>query len=76
MDQFNINQTTVKWSPPTQPNGAITGYQVIYSVYTIPSTKMMSDVLDNTITEYSIENLSKYLKPTYVLTYSVKDMLF
>ena len=59
VDQFSINQATVRWSPPSQPNGIITGYQVIYSVYQIPSTKMTSNMLDNTITEFSIENLSK-----------------
>ena len=59
MDQFNVNQATVTWSPPSQPNGIITGYQVIYFVYQIPSTKMMGDILDNTVTEYYVENLSK-----------------
>ena len=59
VDQFNINQATVRWSSPSQPNGIITGYQVIYSVYQIPSTKMTSNMLDNTITEFSIDNLSK-----------------
>jgi len=49
----------VTWNPPSHPNGIITGYQVIYSVYQIPSTKMLSNVLDNTITEYFIEDLSK-----------------
>ena len=60
VEQFSIDQTTVTWSPPSQPNGIITGYQVIYSVYQIPSTKMMSSMLDNTITKYTIESLSKY----------------
>ena len=59
VDQFNVNQATVTWSPPPQPNGIITGYQVIYSVYQIPSTKVMSDVLDNTTDEFFIEDLSK-----------------
>ena len=59
VDQFTINQATVRWSPPLQPNGIVTGYQVIYSVYQIPSTKMTSNMLDNTITEFSIESLSK-----------------
>ena len=62
VDQFNIDQATVTWRPPSQPNGIITGYQVIYSIYQIPSTKMMSEVLDNTITEFSIENLSTQVK--------------
>ena len=61
VDQFNIDQATVTWRPPSQPNGIITGYQVIYSIYQIPSTKMMSEMLDNTITEFSIDNLSEHI---------------
>ena len=60
----NILETSkeeIKWSPPSQPSGIITGYQVIYSIYQIPSTKMMSEVLDNIITEFSIDNLSEYV---------------
>ena len=59
VDILEIAQGDIKWRPPSQPNGIITGYQVIYFVYQIPSTKIMSDVLDNTITEFSIENSSK-----------------
>ena len=59
---LEIVQEEIKWRPPSQPNGIITGYQVIYSIYQIPSTKMMSEVLDNTITEFSIDNLSEYIR--------------
>ena len=52
-------QGDIKWRPPSQPNGIITGYQVIYSIYQLPSTKMMSDVLENTIIDFSIKNLSE-----------------
>ena len=62
MNILEIAQEEIKWRPPSQPNGIITGYQVIYSIYQIPSTKMMSEVLDNTITEFSIDNLSEYIR--------------
>ena len=46
LDVVTISDTTstVIWNPPTQPNGIITRYEVIYSVYdnatniTIPIT--------------------------------------
>ena len=46
------------WSPPSQPNGIITAYQVIYSIYD-NATTVMSELLrdDN----YSIRDLSKLL---------------
>ena len=59
VDILEIVQGDIKWNPPSQPNGIITGYQAIYSIYQLPSTKMMSDVLNSTITELSIENLSE-----------------
>ena len=58
MDQFSIIQSTISWSPPSQPNGIITGYQVIYFVYeNRTAIEMMSAVLSNTTTQYSILNL-------------------
>ena len=32
---FSISSSTshVKWNPPVEPNGIITGYEIIYSVY-------------------------------------------
>ena len=59
VDIFDIIQRNIKWRPPLQPNGIITGYQVIYSIYQLPSTRMISDVLNSTITEFSIEILSE-----------------
>ena len=59
VDIVEIVQGDITWRPPSQPNGIITGYQVIYSIYQLPSTKMMSDVLENTIFVFSIENLSE-----------------
>ena len=61
VDVLETSKGEIKWIPPSQSNGIITGYQVIYSIYQIHSTKMMSEVLDNTITEFSIDNLSEYV---------------
>ena len=57
VDILEIVQGDIKWRPPLQSNGIITGYQVIHLIYQIPSIKMMSEVLSNTSTEFSIENL-------------------
>ena len=60
VDQFSTVQSTVSWSPPSQPNGIITGYQVIYFVYeNRTATEMMSAILSNTTTQYSIQNLGR-----------------
>ena len=49
----------VFWTPPSQPNGVITGYLVIYSIYQMDDD-MLSQVLNNTsVTSYSISGLSK-----------------
>lgn len=29
----STNATVVTWGPPIEPNGIITGYEVVYSVY-------------------------------------------
>ena len=47
------------WSPPLQPNGIITGYQVIYSIYQNDSDRI-SETLSNDTTRYIIEGLGKY----------------
>ena len=49
----------IRWSPPSPPNGIITGYQVIYSIYQNDSDRN-SDTLSSTTTSYIIEGLSKY----------------
>ena len=49
----------VFWTPPSQPNGVVTGYLVIYSVY-LMDDDILSQMLDNTSdTNYSISGLSK-----------------
>ena len=60
VDQFSTVRSTVSWSPPSQPNGIITGYQVIYFVYENRTvTEMMSATLSNTTMQYSIQNLGR-----------------
>jgi len=73
VDQFDTNQATVTWKPPSQPNGIITGYQVIYSVYQ-SDNETMSEVLNDTTTMYLIENLSKQ-KFSILYIYSYIAML-
>ena len=50
----------VKWSPPAQPNGIITVYRVIYSIY--QNNANMSEMLNSSTTMYPIDNLSKSFK--------------
>ena len=60
--EFHVSDLTasseaeVTWSPPLQPNGVITSYQVIYSVYE-SSTITTSEMLSNTTNTYIIRNL-------------------
>ena len=63
--QFQVNdltatgETEVSWSPPLQPNGIITSYQVIYSVY--KSTAIVrSEMLNNSTNTYIVRNLGTY----------------
>ena len=63
--QFQVNdltvtgETEVSWSPPLQPNGVITSYQVIYSVYE-STTIVRSEMLNNSTNAYIIRNLGTY----------------
>ena len=65
----DINETInalIAWTPPSQPNGIIIGYQVIYSVYEIASTEVTSAMI-STYSElfplylYNIQGLSKLM---------------
>jgi len=47
------------WDPPAQPNGIITSYVVLYSVYR-RNMFMMSEKLMGNDTNYGIESLGKY----------------
>ena len=62
--QFHVHnlptniEVRVTWRPPKQPNGLITSYQVIYSVYESATTEQ-SEELSRNIRSYTIMNLSK-----------------
>ena len=57
--ELETDQNTIIWNPPLQPNGIITGYQVIYSIYQNDSSRTSEELSSNT-TRYTIEGLSKY----------------
>ena len=48
----------VFWTPPSQPNGLITGYQIIYSLYG-DSTNSMNQAVSSNENSFVITNLSK-----------------
>ena len=50
----------VYWTPPSQPNGVITGYQIIYSVYGDADDNMTQAVTRNE-DSFVIANLSELL---------------
>ena len=50
----------VFWTPPSQPNGVITGYQIIYSVYGDADNRMTEAVTRNE-DSFVIANLSELL---------------
>ena len=55
----------VMWNPPAQPNGVITGYIVMYSVYE-RNDFTSSVMLEGSVTTYLIDGLSKYSVHQYV----------
>ena len=71
-DLIATSETEVSWSPPLQPNGVITSYQVIYSVYQ-SSAIVTSEMLSNTTNTYIIRNLGMLMLQllTIVLLYAV-----
>ena len=46
------------WSPPLQPNGIITSYEVMYLIYEDDDTTEHI-TLENTVRNYTIQNLRK-----------------
>ena len=59
----------VFWTPPSQPNGVITGYQIIYSVYGDADNSMTQAVIEKE-DSFFITNLSELIQPVcdlYVL---------
>ena len=59
-DIYSISSSTshVKWNPPIKPNGIITGYEIIYSVYRDIAESVIGP-LESYANAYSIANLSK-----------------
>ena len=59
-DVFSISSSTscVKWNPPTEPNGIITGYEIIYSVYGEIHESVIG-LLESNINASNITNLGK-----------------
>ena len=57
----------VFWTPPSQPNGIITGYQIIYSLYGDNTNSMNQAVTENE-DSFIITNLSE-LVPLLILQY-------
>jgi len=51
-------EVLITWETPSQPNGVIMGYQVIYSVYNSDTTSM-SGILNVNLRNYTIMTLSK-----------------
>ena len=49
---------TVTWDPPKQPNGIVTGYEVIYSVYEDDADNISIPVTSN-INSFNITDLCK-----------------
>ena len=52
------------WDRPSEPNGNITNYQVIYYEYEETTETGRSNLLSSAITTYNISNLSKQLMCT------------
>ena len=59
VDVVNISDTTllITWKPPIQPNGIITGYEVIYSVYK-DDNNIAAPVTSN-ISSFNVTDLCK-----------------
>ena len=58
MDSTFSNGTVVTWNPPIEPNGIITGYEVIYSEYG-GITKNVSGPLESNVTTLHLMDLGK-----------------
>ena len=60
VDVVSISDTTslVTWDPPIQPNGIITGYEMIYSVYEDDNNNIVVPVTSN-ISSFNVTDLCK-----------------
>ena len=79
--EFRVNdltatsETEVSWAPPLQPNGVITSYQVIYSVYQ-SSAIVTSEMLSSTTNMYIIRNLGMLRLQMLTIVLCTYCMLF
>ena len=55
---MSSSASLVTWDPPIQPNGIITGYEVVYSVYGLDAESVVGP-LNSDITALNITDLSK-----------------
>ena len=56
---LSATSANVIWAPPAQPNGVITEYEVIYSVYG-DTDNITSDTVPSDETNFIIANLGKH----------------
>ena len=68
------SEVEVSWSPPLQPNGMITSYELIYSVYE-SSITTTSGLLSNTTNTYIVMNLGM-LNERAATSYSLFNLFF
>ena len=71
---MTTSEVEVSWSPPLQPNGIITSYELIYSVYESSFTTT-SGILSNTTNTYIIKNLGM-LNERAATSYSLFSLFF
>ena len=55
----SVNATVVSWSPPLEPNGVITGYEVVYSLYGLDAESVIGP-LGSDLYTINITGLSEY----------------
>ena len=69
----SVNATVISWSPPIEPNGVITGYEIVYSVYGLDAESVIGP-LESDLYTINITGLSEYyvnssLCITYIWSY-------
>ena len=55
----SVNATVVSWSPPLEPNGVITGYEIVYSLYGLDAESVIGP-LESDLYTINITGLSEY----------------
>ena len=59
LKRLNNTEVIVMWSPPLQPNGVITSYEVIHQMYEDDNSASVHTRLESTDRSYFIQNLRK-----------------